>query len=315
MCFMFISFELKIVQSTKHSPKDCGPNYLHSPFFYYKLSGLIIDPCDFRVILMRTIMTRIFHHFAFLFCFHMCTIISWAQPDPATSPQEISFYTQDSVLIYGDLHHLHKDRPVILLFHQAGANGRAEYEEVIPILTEKEFNVLVIDQRSGGQRFGGYNRTVALITNNNYGYCEAYPDLVGALDFLVESGYTGHKILWGSSYSAALVVRLAHTQPNYIAGVLAFSPASGGPMQACKADDLFETLEVPLLLMRPAREMEVESVASQYQLALQHGHQTYVVENGVHGSSMMVESRVTSDPAQQWSIVMTFIEQCLKRPK
>ncbi|MDH3709139.1 MAG: lysophospholipase [Cyclobacteriaceae bacterium] len=260
-------------------------------------------------------MTRIFHHLAFLLIFQMCTLICWAQSDPNASFQEISFHTQDSVLVYGDLHHLHKDRPVILLFHQAGANGRAEYEEVIPILTEKEFNVLAIDQRSGGQRFGGYNRTVALITNNNYSYCEAYPDLVGALDFLVESGYTGHKILWGSSYSAALVVRLAHAQPDDIAGVLAFSPASGGPMQACKADDLFETLEVPLLLMRPAREMEVESVANQYQLALQHGHQTFVVENGVHGSSMMVGSRVSDDPAQQWGIVMTFIERCLKMPK
>ena len=234
------------------------------------------------------------------------------QSDLSAIRSEVNFTAEDSLLIYGDIYHLDKAKPVIVLFHQAGANGGAEYSEIIPRLTAMEFNVLVVDQRSGGQRFGGYNRTVAPLGNQTYSYCEAYPDFEAALDFLLKSDYSGPKLLWGSSYSAALVVRLAHNRPRDIAGVLAFSPASGGPMQACKADDLFATLEVPLLIMRPAKEMEIESVSAQFKLAQQHHHSTYVVENGVHGSSMMAASRVEGSVEKQWMEVLTFIGECLK---
>ncbi len=115
--------------------------------------------------------------------------------------KEVSFYTDDSIKIYGDLYEFDKKKPIILLFHQGGSNARGEYNSIIPILTDEGFNVLAIDQRQGGQVYGNYNRTVANISNNNYTYCDAYSDLEAAFNFVLKSEFTGKKIegalLWG----------------------------------------------------------------------------------------------------------------------
>ena len=226
--------------------------------------------------------------------------------------KEISFLAADSLKIYGDLYHVDHQRPVILLFHQARANGRAEYGELVRTLLDKNYNLLILDQRSGGQVFGNYNRTVAEIPLNRYGYCDAYQDLEGALDFIIGQGYRGGKIIWGSSYSAALVIKLAYNRPQDVAAVLAFSPASGEPMAGCQPNDLLEHITTPLLILRPERETSNPSVQTQLKLADTHGHKTYVVENGVHGSSMMIASRVKDDVSQQWKVVHEFIDQHTK---
>jgi len=172
--------------------------------------------------------------------------------------REISFYTPDSIKIFGDLYELDKKGSTILLFHQGGSNAKGEYASIIPKLIEKEFNVLAIDQRMGGQAYGSYNRTLANIPTNSfgdgYGYCDAYNNIESALNFIIESDFTGNKILWGSSYSASLAIQLANNRQDDIKGVLAFSPASGGPMKECRPDEYFVSLEVPLLLLRPLRQ-------------------------------------------------------------
>ena len=223
--------------------------------------------------------------------------------------KEISFYTRDNIRVFGDLYTVNKDEATILLFHQGGSNSRGEYNEIIPLLIEKGYNVLAIDQRQGGQTYGSYNRTIANIPDQNYSYCDAYPDLEGALDFLISKAYSGKKILWGSSYSAALVIKLADKRPDDIAAVLSFSPASGGPMKSCRAREYFETLKVPLLILRPGSEMEIESVVQQAELAKQFNHEVYVAENGIHGSSMLVDSRVKRSVLPHWKVVLNFLDR------
>lgn len=225
---------------------------------------------------------------------------------------EVTFYAKDSVKVFGDLYELNKTAPTILIFHQGGSNATGEYKTIIPTLVKKGFNVLAIDQRVGGQVYGNYNRTVANMTTNNFNYCDAYPDLEAALNYVLENNFTGKKIIWGSSYSGSLAVKLANEYQEKIAGVLAFSPASGGPLQACKADNYFETLKLPLLLLRPNQEMERESSKNQFELAQKNGHQTYIAENGVHGSSMLVKERVKNDVDKNWNAVLSFLNQVEK---
>jgi pimeloyl-ACP methyl ester carboxylesterase len=226
-----------------------------------------------------------------------------------TDTTEISFYTKDSLKIYGDFFELDKAAPTILLFHQGGANSRGEYNSIIPILKEEGFNILTIDQRRGGQRFGNYNKTVAEIPRNTYGYCDAYPDLEAALEFVKTSSLTGKKIVWGSSYSATLAIKLASNNLDAIDGVLAFSPASGDPMEGCRPEELLKTLQTPLLLLRPSREAEIESVKAQLELAKQYNHETYIAKKGVHGSSMLVEGRVGNPTDENWAVVKTFLNK------
>ncbi|MEM7086206.1 MAG: hypothetical protein AAF489_08500 [Bacteroidota bacterium] len=234
-------------------------------------------------------------------------------PIKVDSAKEISFMTSDSIKIIGDLYELDKADPIILLFHQGGSNARAEYGTIIPKLVDKGFNVLATDQRMGGQIFGNYNRTLTHISDHNfgnpYGFCDAYNNLESALDFVISSGFTGKKIIWGSSYSATLAIQLANKNQGKIDGVLAFSPATGRAMKDCLSSPYFETLKVPLLVLRPPNEMEDENVQAQFELAKANGHQTYAAKYGVHGSSMLVKERVKNDVSENWKVVHTFLEQ------
>ena len=231
--------------------------------------------------------------------------------------KEISFYTADSIKIFGDLYELDKKEKTILLFHQGGSNARGEYGPIIPSLIEKGYNILAIDQRVGGQYYGNYSRTLANIPSNifgdGYGYCDAYNNLESALDFIIDAGFSGDKIIWGSSYSASLAIQLANNRQSDIHGVLAFSPASGGSMKDCLPDPYFETLKRPLIILRPPSEMENEKSKLQFDLATMHNHQTYVPKHGVHGSSMLVEERVGNDVEETWAVVLSFLEKIEKQ--
>ncbi len=226
---------------------------------------------------------------------------------------EIEYYTPDSLRIFGDLYELDKKAPTILLFHQGGSNARGEYRTIIPKLINQDYNILAIDQRMGGQYYGSYNRTLANLTNYSFGdgysYCDAYNNLESALDFIISMGFSGNKFLWGSSYSASLAIQLANNRPSEIHGVLAFSPASGGPMAPCRPDGFFQTLEVPLIILRPPNEMENQSTKDQFELAKKYGHRTYIAKYGVHGSSMLVEERVNNDVTDTWKAVTTFLDE------
>jgi alpha-beta hydrolase superfamily lysophospholipase len=113
-------------------------------------------------------------------------------------------------------------RPLILLFHQAGSN-RAEYAPIAPMLTALGFDALAIDQRSGGSLWGHANETVRhLGRSEDYG--SAFHDLEGALTWAKSSGRSGPVIVWGSSYSAALVFLLAAKHLQDVKALLAFSP-------------------------------------------------------------------------------------------
>ncbi len=232
----------------------------------------------------------------------------------AQVPEAIQFQTADSLTIYGDLYRADApaDAPMILLFHQGGGDARGEYGPLVDRLTAIGYHALAIDQRRGGTRFDNTNRTVeALPEDIEYGYCDAYPDLEAALAFARAQGFTGPKAAWGSSYSAALVFQLAAKYPEDIATVLAFSPASGDPMKGCEPGRYSGTLEVPVLVLRPAREMEIERVAAQLKTFADEGHATYVADPGVHGSSMLNPDRVQADTEATWAVVLDFLAEAL----
>ena len=63
------------------------------------------------------------------------------------------------------------------------------------------------------------------------------------------------------------------------------------------------------MVLRPDKEMEYESVKSQFALAKENQHTTYISENGVHGSSMLVENRTKYDTSKTWKAVHEFLAQ------
>lgn len=233
-------------------------------------------------------------------------------PAPPDLPPTLSTQTADGVTIYGETYmgDLDDSAPLVLLFHQAGASGRGEYAEIAAWLNASGVRAIAWDQRSGGNHFGGTNRTVdGLADGTPAEFCDAYPDLAAALDATERAVGNGPVFVWGSSYSAALVFRLAAEHPARVAGFLAFSPASGGPMAACRARQWFDALQSPALVLRPASEMERESSIEQRDLMEAAGIEVHVVENGVHGSSMLVDSRTEHDMAPARAHVLAWIQR------
>ncbi len=237
-------------------------------------------------------------------------------PVPETESQDARPFvvtTRDGVRVYGD--HFSTSAPAsdrrgtIVLFHQGGANARGEYGPVIPKLLSAGFDIVASDQRRGGQLYGSWNRTVAEYTPTD-SYCSAALDVDAVLGHVAAQDVPSPVILWGSSYSAALVVGAAARHPDLAMGVLAFSPASGDPMEGCQAADAFDQITVPLIVFRPEREAGIESVQAQMEAATSAGHAVFVARPGTHGSSMLVPERVEGGQVDStWDRVWSFLDE------
>ncbi len=238
-----------------------------------------------------------------------------AEAQTAPAPDStVQFETADGVTVWGDLYLTDAPRsaPVILLFHQGGGDARGEYGPLVGTLLGRGFHAFSIDQRRGGSRLGGANRTVAALEGESFAYCDAYADLEAALSYVGEWGLAGKRIVWGSSYSAALALKLAAEHSAEIGAVLAFSPASGEPMAGCEPAAFVERLTVPALVLRPASEMGIESVRAQLEYFAAAGLETYVSNPGVHGSSMLNPTRVGAPTDDTWAVVLEFIQRATR---
>ncbi len=199
-------------------------------------------------------------------------------------------------------------RPLIIAFNQGGADARSEYGPIVPRLLDAGFDVLAVDVRAGGDRFGGRNLTVE-VWGGEQPYCEAAADVEGALSYARDE-HDGPIVLWGSSFSAALVLRAAADRDD-IAAVLAFSPASGGPLADCRGEDVSARISAPVLVLRPAA--EAERAAAQLERFREQGHEVFVADPGTHGSSMLVADRVDAPVESTWRRVLDFISGALDR--
>jgi len=228
----------------------------------------------------------------------------------AGSPSEVWLTAEDEVRIRADLYALTADEaksaPLILLFHQAGSN-RGEYATIAPRLNELGFHALAVDQRSGGTRWGFDNETVKALGKSG-DYLEALPDLEAALKWKSDSGYEGQTLVWGSSYSAALVFLLA-AEHSEIDGILSFSP---GEYLGSRADEVAKAakkIDRPVLVLTPADERDrakpiVDVIPAE-------DKRLVIPDRAVHGSSMLVLERNPGADAI-WPEVQAFLERFLR---
>ncbi len=227
--------------------------------------------------------------------------------------QQITFPAADGATVHGTWYRTDQPvRAVILAFHQGGASAEAEYGPIVGRLTAAGFEVLAVDLRTGGTFFGGVNRTVEA-RGGRTGYCEAAPDVAGALATVRAQHPDRRVILWGSSFSGALVLRLAATNPDGVVGVIAFSPATGEPMVGCVGEEVSHLIRVPVLALRPRSEVETGISTDQFAVFERQNHGTFVADPGEHGSSMLVEERVGAPVEDTWRVVLEFLRSVARR--
>ncbi|MCA9712759.1 MAG: alpha/beta hydrolase, partial [Myxococcales bacterium] len=223
----------------------------------------------------------------------------------AVDPVPVRLRAADGVVVHGLEYALEASppRPIVLLFHQAGSNA-AEYGPIAPRLQALGYQALAIDQRSGKRRFGRDNLTVR-DHGKSTGIGSAYRDLEAALAWAQAQGHDP-VIAWGSSYSAALVFRLAAEHPGQLAAVLAFSPGEYLGATGTVAGWAREAGVPVFITAAPGKEVDRARG-----IATAAGVEPYVPSHGVHGSSTLHPSRNPAGHRQVWAAVEAFLARAV----
>ncbi|HEY0252514.1 MAG TPA: dienelactone hydrolase family protein [Kofleriaceae bacterium] len=228
-------------------------------------------------------------------------------PTTATAPagvQVLHFPAGDGVTVTADLYAPHPPTaPMIVLFHQAGYS-RGEYRTIAPRLNELGFNAMAVDARSGEATQGVGNETAAsaCALGKSTSYLDAIADLRAAVTE-ARTHAQGKLLVWGSSYSSALVLVLgADLKAD---GVLSFSPGEyfddQGKQKTWVADSA-RALTVPVFITSAKSEANEWAPIA----AAIHGVTTFVPEtDGHHGSSTLWPSQPDHDA--YWTAVTAFL--------
>ena len=195
-------------------------------------------------------------------------------------------------------------QPLIVLFHQAHSN-KTEYAPIQPRLLALGYGSLAIDQRSGREMFGAQNQTARAL-KKPAGYEEAMPDLEAALAYGVAHSPTHTVILWGSSYSAALVFPLAAAHPQEVAAVLAFSPGEYFENKT-KIRTAAAKVTAPLFVTSSPSAEEVGEAKAILGASPSKTKVQFVPKVGVHGASILREDRDPKGASAAWSAVEKFL--------
>lgn len=152
----------------------------------------------------------------------------FAQSGTGFIGETINFKADDGVIITADLYMAHESSaPFIVLYHQAGYS-RGEYRSIAPRLNAMGFNCMAVDQRSGDKVNDIINEThkVAVAAKLPTEYLDAIPDIEAAYLYVKYSIKPDKIILWGSSYSAALMFYMGSEHHNNLSGILSFAPGA-----------------------------------------------------------------------------------------
>ena len=170
----------------------------------------------------------------------------------AQASEPVQFPAKDGVMIYGDFYPAaNADAPFILCFHMARAN-RGEYVEIAPHLVGLGFQVLAIDQRVGGYAYDRPNETLKHY-RKAADFADAIPDLEAAMTWAKQRSPSSKLLIWGSSYSAGLVIVLAAQHPE-VDGVLALSP--GEDLGGTKVAEAAARMTQPIFITSDRSEAE-----------------------------------------------------------
>ena len=245
--------------------------------------------------------------FASVFCFLACP--SFGQ-EPVR--KNIVFNASDGMVLTADLYMKFDDKtkPFILLCHQAGWS-RGEYREIAPKLNEIGFNCMALDQRSGGKINNVVNETYQRAKAERKGtdYPDAEVDIVSALKYAKENFAEGKIVLWGSSYSSALALRIAGEHPELMDGVLSFAPGEYFARFGKPSDWISTSVKkakCPIFIT--SAKNEYKNWKSIYDAITADGKSKFLPETkGNHGSRALWEQ--FDDHQDYWNATNGFLKQ------
>ncbi len=236
--------------------------------------------------------------------------VQMPKPDKVSfdhSKKAVEFPSKDGLIISGELFEVDRNKPVVLLCHQAGYN-KYEYADIAPRLNKMGYNALAIDQRSGGTFAGKMNETHERAVKNGYeeiGFTDAIQDIEAAIAYLTNR-YQQKTIVWGSSYSASLVLHIAAVNNN-VKAVISFSPGDYFGDELASLNTIFPKLKQPFFITSSQEEaVELKKLIQnkkQNELQLQF----IPTSEGFHGSRALWIDQKGAD--EYWLAVSSFLKK------
>jgi len=229
----------------------------------------------------------------------------------ARAQQDVQLTAHDGTIVHGDFYAAPGTaRGTILLFHQARSN-RGEYATITPDLVNAGYNVLAIDQRAGAAAWSRLNLTAQGTSAERMSYTKALADLEAALDYA--AALPARPIIaWGSGYSASLVFLLAAAHPDFVAAVLAISPAEN--FAEASVREAASKLKCPVFITSSSDPGEIAD-AKQLFDAIPAGAKTqFIPQHGLTGSPTLRREVNPRGAAEIWTAVQAFLAGLGKKP-
>lgn len=220
--------------------------------------------------------------------------------------ETIHFPSTDGLEITADYYPISdKEAPLIILFHQASFS-RGEYLEIAPKLNKLGYQCLAIDQRSGDKVNGIVNAThqaakkMGLPTE----YVNAIPDLEATLAYAKNKLHAKEIILWGSSYSAALMFYMGSRHKGELKAILAFSPGEYFEIDGKKIQSFASDVNCPVFVT--SAKDEQKNWQPIYDQVQSDKHFFLPETKGKHGSKALWEKH--EGHAAYWEAVTSFLK-------
>ena len=222
--------------------------------------------------------------------------------------KKVDFTTADNRKVIGNLYHIGSNKPVILLFHQAGYN-KYEYADIAPKLNELGYNCLAVDLTGGGEFAEHKNETVEsgrpLELEDIEGRLGNAEGEIAAAIAYVYNSYKTKVILWGSSYSATLALFAGAKEKN-VSAVLCFSAFNHFRDARPPLESILPGLKKPFFMTSSKREaLRVTEILKDIPLG---EHQVHFIPHGegMHGAKTLWNGR--TDAKEYWVAVKDFLK-------
>jgi len=228
-----------------------------------------------------------------------------------SAQKKITFKASDGLEITADLYiNNSEDSPFIILFHQA-RSSRGEYLEIAPKLNKLGFNCIAIDQRSGGAVNEVVNETHQRAEEQKLGtkYIDVEVDINSSIDYIKKVYPKAKKlIIWGSSYSSALVLKIGGDR-NDVDAILSFAPGEYFEDMGKPADYVTESAKnilVPVFIT--SMKSEKPNWWSIYEVIPSIGKDYFIPKtDGQHGSRALWEK--FPEHKNYWKSVEAFLKR------
>ncbi len=223
-------------------------------------------------------------------------------PAVPPEPEAVELVAADGVKVAGTYRRALEPKALILLFHQRGSS-RAEYSQIAPRLAANGYSSLAIDQRGGGDRWRVPNVT-AEQWGETQSHLEAMPDLEAAFAWGAAQGPP--LVLWGSSYSAALIFPLAAAHPGQVRALLAFSP--GDYLEGEAVLKAARMLDFPVFITSATTLNEIGYAQPVFDaVAVPEKEYFLPAKGGEHGSLTLIRAENPDGYEEVWGAVLNFL--------